>query len=85
MLSLNDISALLRVVVLDQLRAQNVDHSLTLVISWDYGSSLGEVLRLGELKLDLFLALLNLVVVGENISDFLLVLHCGMFEYKINI
>lgn len=73
-LSLYYISAFLRMMVLNQLRAQHIHHSLSLSISRNGCSSLRKMLRLRQLKFDLLLALLDLVVVWKNISYFLLVI-----------
>lgn len=62
-LSFNNVSAFLRVVVLDQLRAQNVNHCFSLSISWNYSPSLSEMLGLRKLKLYLFLALMWLIMI----------------------
>ena len=61
MLSLNYISAFLRMVVLNQLRAQNIHHCLSFSISRNSCSTLRELLRLRQLKFNLLLALLDLI------------------------
>lgn len=62
-LSLYYISAFLRMMVLNQLRAQHIHHCLSLSISRNGCTSLRKMLRLRQLKFDLLLALLDLVVV----------------------